>query len=255
MYISGYFEGTVNFQNPQEAPVNHTSVNGPDGFVAKYTGEGSLVWTQIFRDSDYGGLYTMSLEHDQELYLTGGVTEIADFDPGPDSNIVNTGHRGYIYTVKFDTDGNMDWLHYFPGNDFAGFRSLIVRDTNVILHGYYYDSLDCDPSVDDLTFVSQGGSDMFLMSFTEEGVISSSGDLPFLNTLLFPNPVSDEVIVTCESAIEQITVHTMRGSLLPVPIRISQETACVNLRNLNPGMYVLKIKSGDQYSVTKVVKE
>jgi hypothetical protein len=255
MYLCGFFEGTVNFQNPPEAAVTFTSVNESDGFVSKYDADGSLVWTRIFKDTEYGGLYTMSLERGNELYVTGSFSSSGDLDPGPDSNIVHTTYRGDSYAAKFDTDGNLKWAQNFHSNNWSGIRNLILDDTKVIIHGYHYDTLDSDPSENINLIFSSGGSDMFLMGFTEEGVISSAGELPILNTIIYPNPTTDQVTVTCESAIEKITVHTLNGSLLSVPVSINGESANINLRKLTPGIYLLKIKSGDQYSITRIVKE
>lgn len=254
IYVCGYFEGDVNFQHPSAAPIVYSSVNGPDGFVAKYSVDGTLAWTRIITDTDYGGIYTMTLERGHELYLTGTAAEIVDFDPGPDTNIVDTGHRGYIYTAKFTTDGTMKWLHYFPGNDNGGFRNLIVRDTSIILHGYYYDTLDCDPSQENLTLVSQGGSDMFLMRFTEEGVITSTSSLHTLATGIYPNPIAEILHVECESPINEVVLYRMDGSSVYAHRQINQHTVEMNVRELPAGIYVVKVRSGDYFSTSKVVK-
>ena len=255
IYICGYYEGEVNFELGGGTPVLFASVAEGDGFAAKYHQDGSLQWARIITDTDYGGLYTMSLERGNELYLAGNYTYHADLDPGPDSLTVDSDHRGDPYILKLDTDGNMLWAHNFPGTGSEGIRQIFVDDTKVILNGFYFGTMDVDPSSDVQLMVGHESSDMFTWKFTEEGVISSSHQPQPLEIALYPNPSADEIHINCETEIAYISLHALNGALIPAPTTIQNEKAKINLRSLTPGMYLVKVKSGDQYTVTKVVKE
>lgn|GEM_PF-6557909 len=256
IYICGYFAGDVNFELGGGTPAIFTTVDEGDGFAAKYHQDGSLQWARIITDTDYGGIYTITLERGNELYLAGNYSYHADLDPGPDSLIVDSDHRGDPYVLKLDTDGNMLWAHNFPGTGNEGIRQVLVDDTKVIVNGFYSEVMDADPSSNEQLIVSQGGSDMFTWKFTEEGVISATNQLqPSLEIALYPNPSADEIHITCETDIEYISLHALNGALLTVPTSIQNEKAQINLRGVIPGIYLVKVKSGDQFTVTKVVKE
>ena len=256
IYICGYFEGEVNFENPSALPVVHTSVNESDGFVSKYTADGFLVWTRIIKDSQYGGIYTMNLERDNELYLSGSYSEIADLDPGPDSIIVNTSYRGDVFAIKLTTEGDLKWVYTFPGNDFEGIRQIVLSNQGkVYVSGYYFDSLDCDYTDGELIFQSLGGSDVFLMAFTEEGITIHTQDVINLETSINPNPALDKIHITCESTIDHISIFSLEGSELYVPVTLEGNSAEVSLHGISAGLYFVKTSSGERISVSKIVKQ
>lgn len=256
MYICGYFEGEVNFNKPTGTPDLHTSWNDTDGFVSKYTPDGTLAWTRIIRDSQYGGLYTMILARDNELYLSGSFSDTADLDPGPDSNMISSNYRGDIFIMKLTTAGDQKWVYPFPGNDFEGIRNVVLSNQGkVYVSGYFDDSLDCDITEDTLLFVSKGGSDVFVAAFSEEGVVNQTEDVIPLNTILYPNPVSAELQITCEKSIDDISCYAMDGMRISVPGIRNGDRARLNLSGLSEGMYFIKVSAGDQTSFSKIVKQ
>jgi hypothetical protein len=255
MYISGYFEGEVNFQHPALLPVFYTSENEPDGFIAKYAPDGSLVWTRIITDSDYGGMYTMNLERGNELYLTGSFAGIADLNPGPDSIIVDAGDRGDIYTIKFNLEGDMMWVYSFPGTGFAGIRSLLVGTPDkVYLQGYTFDTLDCDPGMDEFLILTNGGSDLIMIGLTEENVISATDRFSHFTTMIYPNPSSDEIHIKSEFPVDHLLVYSMDGNALNLPVQHNGEEYVINLRGLAPGMYVVHSIAAEKSSVVRIIK-
>lgn len=256
IYISGYFEGSVNFENPNGIPQWHTSINESDGFVSKYTADGSLVWTRIIADSEYGGIYTMNLERGNELYLSGSFSETADLDPGPDSNIVTTSYRGDIFILKLNTAGETKWVYTFPGNDFEGIRNVVLSNLGkVYVSGYYFDSIDCDFTDDQLFFQSQGGSDVFLMAFSEEGITINTKDISAFETFIKPNPASDKIYITSEYSIDHLSIYSLDGSQLNLPMILDGKTASLNLTGISAGMYFVRTASGDRISISKIIKQ
>jgi hypothetical protein len=256
IYICGYFEGEVNFQNPNGVPQWHTSVNESDGFVSKYTTDGYLLWTRIIADSEYGGIYTMNFERSNELYLSGTFSETADIDPGPDSTIVTTSYRGDIFILKLNTAGETKWVYTFPGINFEGIRNIVLSNQGkVYVSGYYFDSLDCDFTDGKLLLQSLGGSDVFLMAFTEEGITIHTDDAVNLETSINPNPASDKIYMTCEAVLDYVSVFSIDGTQLFVPVMLSGLFAEINLNGISPVIYIVKAGSGDQLSVSKIVKQ
>jgi hypothetical protein len=81
VYVSGTFEGTVDF-NPGPRTFNLTSAGMSDVFVAKYTALGALVWARSMGGSDVDNAFGMAVDRAGNVYTTGEFSGTADFDPG-----------------------------------------------------------------------------------------------------------------------------------------------------------------------------
>jgi len=255
MYINGYFEGSVNFEHPSETPVVFSAVEDSDGFISKYAPDGKLVWARIFRNGDYGGVYEMSLHRNSHLYFAGNYTLLSDLDPGPDSIIVDGGYKGDVFAGKMDTDGNLEWVYSITGNSYTGIQSFFPgTDGKVFLQGYYWIDIDCDPGPDVTQFICQGGSDIYLIGFKEEGVVTANAEVPQTSMLVYPNPALDYLQLESEAPIESIDVFNMQGAHMMRNHGNDGNTMNVDIQNLSPGMYTLRIKSADQYTTRKFLK-
>jgi hypothetical protein len=226
-----------------------------DGFVAKYTAEGDLVWTRVFRDTEYGGVYTLNLERGNELYLSGSFTSRADLDPGPDSIIVETDHRSDIFAGKLTTDGDLKWIHHFPGNEYEGiFNVEFTSDDMILYSGFFDDTLDCDYTLDENLLISNGGSDVFLMAFSEEGIINGVQEANSFQSLIYPDPTEGHVQITSALPIDQLMVFALDGRYIQVPYTIEGKEATLDLYGHPSGVYFLRIQSGNAISISKIVK-
>jgi hypothetical protein len=256
IYVCGFFTGEVNFEHPDASPVIFSSDNESDGFVSKYTPDGYLAWTRIFKDSDYGGLYTLQLQRDNELYLSGSYTGDTDLDPGPDSIIVETPGWGDIYTVKFDTDGNMKWVYSFSGPDLEGIRELIVSpEARIFIIGFNYDTLDADPSENEYPLPYFGGSDIFIIGLTEENVITSATGASAIKISLYPNPSGSEINISAPLPIENATFYTTYGAIVNPSVFYSGQHATANISTLTSGVYFVKVKTEASYSALTFIKQ
>lgn len=256
IYVCGSFEGTVNFEHPDAPPVVFTAVNESDGFVSKYTPDGRLAWTRIFKDSEYGGLQVLYIHRDNQLYLTGTYTGHTDLDPGPDSIIVETPNWGDIYTVKFDTDGNMKWVYSFAGQDLEGIRDLVISpEGRLFLIGFNYDTFDADPSDQTYQVPYYGGSDIFLIGLTEENVITSSTEAPAVQVALYPNPSASEITLSAALPIENAAFYASNGAMAYPHVVYAGNNATANISQLTPGMYIVRVKTEESYSAISFFKQ
>lgn len=83
-----------------------------------------------------------------EVYISGFFKDSVDFDPGPDTHILEM--IGSIYdhfVLKLDGDGNFQWVHNVP----AAMPNLVstVRidlEGNVLFTGIFEETFDFDPA-------------------------------------------------------------------------------------------------------------
>lgn len=95
LYISGVFEGTVDF-DPSAAVFNLITTGGSgETFVCKLNNSGNFMWAKNFGGNGYEG--SMALDGSANVYTTGLFSGLADFDPG--MGIYNLKHTGIPFLV------------------------------------------------------------------------------------------------------------------------------------------------------------
>ncbi len=109
-YMTGYFSGTVDF-DPSAIDLNPTARGTRDAFVAKFDSNNSLMWaTRMGGDSNNAG--------------------------GTD-----------VFVVKLTATGSFGWSESFGGTRDDGGSGIAVDTAgDVYLAGYYYGTVDFDPT-------------------------------------------------------------------------------------------------------------
>jgi hypothetical protein len=170
-YITGYFSGTVDF-DPGTGVMNLVSLGGSDIFIAKYSATGNLIWAKSIggtSDLDFGK--SITVDADENVYVTGAFGGSVDFDPGPGVYMQNSNGHGDIFILKLTKTGDLSWAKDI-GSSNPDIGQFIKLDAggNVYTTGMYFGPCDFDPGLGVYTLPS---------NFTEEGFVcklSSSGD-------------------------------------------------------------------------------
>lgn len=93
-----------------------------------------------------------------------------------------------------------------------------------------------------------------LGSFAQDGKDSSVSkqEQPFENLNVYPNPVGNGKIYISSktSAPKDIEIYDVLGKRV---MQTSLTTKELNIASLNPGVYIIKIKEGDQRATRKLI--
>ncbi|WP_165374583.1 MULTISPECIES: hypothetical protein [Sorangium] len=124
-YVSGSFEGTVDFGT---GPL--TSAGRSDIFFLKLDAAGSVLWSQRFgtEDNERGG--ALAVDENGNVLLTGSYRVLPD-QPGLDLNgchlpAVNDYYTAFFVT-QFDPDGNPIWCNGpYPSSDMYSVEQIAV---------------------------------------------------------------------------------------------------------------------------------
>lgn len=260
IYLCGQFTGSVNFAHPADLPELYTSQGEADGYIAKYSPDFHLEWVRVMKDEHFSVVSGLVLHREQYLYLSGVYAGKADLDPGPDSLIVSPpdpdDDAPDMYVMKLDTDGELKWVYHFTSYSSEGIVEISVStDGYVYLSGFHFDVFDADPSPAEFLVPNQGGgSDLFILAFQEENVITSIETPNDHSLYAYPNPFTDHFVISGTDPIERVSVFSLSGSLLPVPVTYQHTTAQVNTQNLPSGMFVTRIKTTSGFSTIRMVK-
>lgn len=125
-YLTGYFDGTIDFDpDPVDTFSMTSQVNSSDIFVCKLTTDGALVWAKQFKGNQghFGGVgYDIAVNTLGEVYTTGTIGGNMDFDPGTAIFYLapSTPNHTESYLSKLDANGNFSWARTMgPGEGSA----------------------------------------------------------------------------------------------------------------------------------------
>ncbi|MBP7553795.1 MAG: choice-of-anchor D domain-containing protein [Spirochaetes bacterium] len=150
IYVTGYFEGTADF-NPAVEVDNKTSVGGADIYITKINSDGSYGWTKTMGgvNDDFG--YSIKADSLNNIYATGYF-------------------RGNIYITKINENGNYGWTKIIGGGyDDYGYSITVDNLNNIYVTGEFQKTVDFDPGegVDNKT--SGGINDIFITRINSNG--------------------------------------------------------------------------------------
>lgn len=173
IYVAGEFNGSADL-NPSAAVTTRTSNGRSDAFFGSYSTSGALNWVQTIGGPGYDGNDWRLSSDSGSLYLTGVISEAADFDPGSDTAILTPVGGNDAMIAKYSKNGGaLQWAKSFgsTGNDDA--RSEVVVnsvDGSVYWGGVFTGTVDFNPAAAGGVLTSAAGSqDAFLMKLDASG--------------------------------------------------------------------------------------
>ncbi|MDX2305113.1 MAG: fibronectin type III domain-containing protein [Microscillaceae bacterium] len=213
MYICGELVGTIDF-DPDAGTTNLSAQGDTDIFFAKYNSNGNLVFAKSLGSAASESVSKMAADSQGNIYLYGNFSEPLDFDPGAGvttRNPANSNGRPDIYLAKYNTSGNLLFVHAIgytnsiAAPSIGADRLLLDENDNVYITGNFAGIFDFDPGAGDASRTSFGfdpnsnafttDRDYFIAKYSSTGayayvnVFSSRGSLPNFtpNVLLIEN--------------------------------------------------------------------
>ncbi|MFM1920176.1 MAG: hypothetical protein RLZZ303_1810 [Candidatus Hydrogenedentota bacterium] len=145
VHTAGTFVGTVDF-DPGEGAFELVSAGGSDLFVQKMDSNGQFVWATSLGGSNYDNFGAITLDATGHVYLTGGVYETVDFDPGEGVYTYTARGTTDVFVQVLDRDGKLSSVTVFGGNGGEGSTGIALGATGAIhLTGGCSVSTDFDP--------------------------------------------------------------------------------------------------------------
>jgi hypothetical protein len=169
VYVTGYFSGTTDF-DPSANTANLSSTGIWDVFLAKYDGAGTYLWANSMGGANLDGGKAVTLDANDNAYITGYFRGPADFDPSAGTATLNSAGFGSIFIAKYDALGNYQWAHGISGTGSdEGSGLALDGNGNLYVTGLFSDVVDFDPSSATANLTSVGISDVFLAKYDVAG--------------------------------------------------------------------------------------
>ena len=174
VFITGYFQGTVNFDGTGGTD-NHTSQGGTDIFITKYNADGTYGWTKTIGSTGDQLGYKIAVDDSDDVIAMGHFSATVDFDP---SEVIenHTSTEGNVFITKYSNEGSYRWTRtfgnssYLVGYTMNGFYGLTTdADDYIYATGYFTGTADFDGSGSTDIHTSNGGDDIFITRLSTDG--------------------------------------------------------------------------------------
>ena len=148
-----------------------------DGFIKKFSPQGSLVWNKAIHGT-IARETANSILYDKRgfLIITGYFQATVDFDPGPGVfNLSGIANESNVFILCLDTDGNFVYAKKIgttnASSSCVGNALLIDNSGNVYVTGTFTGTVDFDPgaAVATLTQTAGFGAELFLAKYDPSG--------------------------------------------------------------------------------------
>lgn len=177
--VTGAFGNTVDF-DPGPAIFNLTAPSGWNAYVWKLDPAGNFLWAkQIGSGASAVIAWGAAVDAGGNIYSTGNFNGAGDFDPGPSTfSLVSISSDQYV--SKLDPGGNFIWAKNMGGyGAYVDGRDLSTDISgDLLITGYFKDTVDFDPNVGTFTITSAPDvAAIFICKLTSSGNFSYAGRL------------------------------------------------------------------------------
>ncbi|MGB0863121.1 MAG: SBBP repeat-containing protein [Saprospiraceae bacterium] len=169
IYITGLFSGTLDFVAGTSTD-DLTTTQSMAAFVAKFTPTGSYVWAKKTENISSIIFNDLEIDNTGNLYLTGAYRSSTDFNPSTMTNILPLSGNTDAFLVKYNNNGSLIWAKAIHGIDIESAEAVkIAQDGNILVTGYFVNSIDLDPSTNTNFVTSVGQRDVFFANYSPSG--------------------------------------------------------------------------------------
>lgn len=181
VYTTGNFSGTADF-DPGTAEATLTGA-GPDIYVSKLDAFGNFVWVKQMGGPGDDAALAITLAQGGDVLLTGYFRGAADFDPGPETQVLNAaGGLGEsdAFVCRLSAEGSLVWAGGMGGEARdIGYAIAAGPSGQVCFTGSFTGVADFDPGPATVELVSASDFDrsIFVAQLNGAGNFQWAGQL------------------------------------------------------------------------------
>ena len=172
VFTTGHFNGTADF-DPGPGIFNLSasgSFGNHDIFILKLDTDGNFVWVKQIGGAEDDNGQSLKVDNLGNIFVTGTFSESVDFDPGPDTFIINAVGERDIFVLKLNAAGSLIWVKQMGGiGEDIGESIDLDNLANVYITGSFQGTVDFDPG--DAIFNLNAGEkpDVFIQKLDVSG--------------------------------------------------------------------------------------
>jgi hypothetical protein len=174
VYTTGYFMQTTDLDPSPSATAGFTSSGQSDMYVSKLDVSGNFVWAKQICGSQGEFPQGVVVDGSSNVYLCGGFTGTADFDPSTATHtLINYGNGLNAFVLKLDASGGFVWANSFPPSNLSYVSAASAIDVstqgNIYITGGFSGDIDFDPSPATYTLISNSSCAVFITKLNNNG--------------------------------------------------------------------------------------
>ncbi len=175
IYMTGYFNGTVDFDSGDSVYNLTTSGNTAHAFVLKLNPNGQFIWAKNMGGSNSWTVgNSIAVDANGNVYTKGVFAGTSDFDPNAGAaNLTAPGGQTYIdqvYISKLDSNGNYVWAKSLGANLWdTGYSLALDSNANIYSTGYFEGTVDFDPGAGTANLTSAGSDEIYVSKLDTNG--------------------------------------------------------------------------------------
>lgn len=167
IYITGWFEGTMNISNTtlKVSPKNHNEI-----LMTKLDSLGSMIWSKSLGIPTGDNRHSFILDKTGNIYFTGMFHGKVDFNPGKEKYYLKSKHYIAKYISKFDLNGNFKWAKSVEINTHNVAPVIAVdKEGNLFTSGHFEGTADFNTNDGHFRVKSSKNRDMFILKVDSLG--------------------------------------------------------------------------------------
>ncbi len=172
-WVTGYFQSTATFGAGE---ANQTTLNGNLGsvFVARYDGNGALVWVRAQDQGTGASGENIAVDASGNSYVIGYFLNSATFGAGePHATTLTSAGDKDIFLASYDSAGALVWAKRAGGasrDDASGVA--VDQSGNIWMTGTFLDQATFGAGENgEATLLSNGGNDVFVAKYSGAGTL------------------------------------------------------------------------------------
>ncbi len=254
VYICGNFKGTVDF-DPDTLNYYMTSFGDNDIFVGKFDYNSNMLWIKQLGGELGDSPYALSLDNEDNVYVTGLFEGTADFNPGTENHYLTSFGDYDAFVSKLNANGDFVWAADMGGTMLD--RGLAITNTvgnKLFVGGLFTGLADFDPGDDTFYLTGIGDYNSFLVKMSTD--LLGTYEFSDLDFSLFPNPTHSSVNIKIPDDIKSVTIEMfdMLGKKMFEQLYVNQSVVKLGLENYK-GLFFIRLNTDEGFVRTyKVVK-
>ncbi|HPA72932.1 MAG TPA: SBBP repeat-containing protein, partial [Spirochaetota bacterium] len=171
IYVSGMFQGSVNFSVDWGGSDSKTSAGGYDVFISKIKANGDYGWTKRIGGASADGAYAVSVDNDDNIYVGGYFAGAINFrdDWGDGIDTKESVGSGDVFITKINADSTYGWTKIIGGESSDSCAAMAISTKGYVhLGGKFMLNVDFRSDWDDGLKdekTSAGNTDGFITKF------------------------------------------------------------------------------------------
>ncbi|MFM9946137.1 MAG: SBBP repeat-containing protein [Bacteroidia bacterium] len=267
VYTIGMFESKTDF-DPGAGTFELSASGSRTVFISKLNSSGNFVWAKDLGEMDFSlithvnedplHLWGFTVDKAGNIYRTGALEDLLDFDPGSATfNLSSKG--GYdIFISKLDSAGKFKWAHRIgEKSDDVGNAIAVDNKGNIFTTGWFQDSVDFDLGSGKFNLTSYGNHALFINKMGE-GTGSTKEFIKKSNFKIYPNPSSGILNIDLENLNNsniKIQIINSIGQIMLEQTTKSQHSQ-FDIKDLSNGLFLVKVMDGNSIlTFQRIIKQ